>query len=35
MGAYTGNFDKTKSMSLFIKDEKLLQKYNEIWKKSK
>ena len=27
------NFDETKCMSFFIKDEKLLEKYNEIWKK--
>ena len=27
------NFDKTKSMSFLIKGEKLLEKYNEIWKK--
>ena len=31
--AYRRDFDKTKCMSFFIKDEKLLEKYNEIWKK--
>ena len=33
MSAYRRNFDKTKCMSFLIKDEKLLEKYNEIWKK--
>ena len=27
------NFDKTKGMYFLIKDEKLLEKHNEIWKK--
>ena len=27
-------FDKTKCLSILIKDEKLLEKYNEIWKKT-
>ena len=31
--AYRRDFDKTKCMSFMIKDEKLLEKYNEIWKK--
>ena len=31
--AYRRDFDKTKCMSFLIKDEKLLEKYNEIWKK--
>ena len=33
MSEYRRNFDKTKSMSFLIKGEKLLEKYNEIWKK--
>ena len=33
MSAYRRHFDKTKCMSFLIKDEKLLQKYNDIWKK--
>ena len=33
MSAYRKDFGKTKCMSFFIKDEKLLEKYNEIWKK--
>ena len=33
MSAYRKNFDKTKCISFLIKDEKLLKKYNEIWKK--
>ena len=33
MSAYRRDFDKTKCMSFLIKDEKLLEKYNEIWKK--
>ena len=33
MSAYRRDFDKIKCMSFLIKDEKLLQKYNEIWKK--
>ena len=32
MSAYKNDFDKTKCMSFLIKDEKLLEKYNEIWK---
>ena len=33
MSAYRRDFDKTKCMPFLIKDEKLLEKYNEIWKK--
>ena len=33
MSAYRRDFDKTKHMSFLIKDEKLLEKYNEISKK--
>ena len=33
MSAYRRDFDRTKYMSFLIKDEKLLEKYNEIWKK--
>ena len=33
MSAYRRDFDKTKCMSFLIKDEKLLEKYNEVWKK--
>ena len=33
MSAYRRGFDKTKCMYFLIKDEKLLEKYNEIWKK--
>ena len=33
MGAYRGNFDKTKCMSLFIKDEKFGKKINNIIEK--
>ena len=29
------DFDETKYMSLFIKDDDLLEKYNEIWEKVK
>ena len=32
MNAYRRDFDKTKYMSFSIKDEKSLEKYNEIWK---
>ena len=34
MSAYRRDFDKSKCMSFLIKDEKLLEKYHEIWKKS-
>ena len=33
MNAYGRHFDKTICMSFLNKDEKLLEKYNEIWKK--
>ena len=33
MTAYSKDFDKTKCISFLIKDEKLLKKYSEIWKK--
>ena len=33
MSAYRIDFDETKCMSFFIKDDKLLGKYNEIWEK--
>ena len=33
MSAYRRDFDKTKCMSFFNKDEKFLEKSNEIWKK--
>ena len=33
MNAYGRDFDETKCMTFFIKNEKLLAKYNEIWKK--
>ena len=31
MTAYRRDFDKTKYMSFLIKDDKLLEKCNEIW----
>ena len=34
MGAYRRDFDETKYMTFLIKDDELLEKYNEIWKKS-
>ena len=34
LSAYKRNFDKTNCMSFLINDEKLLEKYNEIWKKA-
>ena len=33
MSANRRDFNKTKCMSFLIKDEKLLEKYNEIWRK--
>ena len=33
MSIYRRDFDKTKCVSLLIKNEKLLEKYSEIWKK--
>ena len=35
MSAYRKYFDKTKYISFLIKDDKLLEKYNEIWEKIK
>ena len=35
MSAYRKDFDETKCMSLLIKDDELLEKYNEIWKSVK
>ena len=34
MSAYNKGSDETKYMSLLIKDDELLKKYNEIWEKS-
>ena len=33
MAAYRKDFDENKYMSFLIKDNKLLEKYSEIWKK--
>ena len=33
MNAYRRDFNKTKCISFLRKDEKLLKKHNEIWKK--
>ena len=33
MTAYRKNFDETKYMSFLLKNDKLLEKYNEIWNK--
>ena len=33
MSAYRRDFDKIKYMCFFIKDDELLEKHNEIWKK--
>ena len=33
MSANRRDFNKTKCMCFLIKDEKLLEKYNEIWRK--
>ena len=35
MSAYRRDFDRTKCMSFLIKDEKLLEKFDKIWNKSK
>ena len=35
MTAYRKDFDEIKFMSFLIKDDELLEKYNEIWKKLK
>ena len=34
MSAYNKDFDETKYISFLIKDDELLEKYNEIWEKS-
>ena len=34
MNAYRKDFDETKYMFFFRKDDELLEKYNEIWEKS-
>ena len=34
MRAYRRDFDETKDMSFLIKNDELLQKYNEVWEKS-
>ena len=34
LSAYRRDFDKTRCMSFLIKFEKLLEKYNDIWKKT-
>ena len=33
MCSYRSDFDKTNCVPFLIKDEKLLEKYNKIWKK--
>ena len=33
MSAYRRDFDETKYMYFLIKDDELLEKYNEIWEK--
>ena len=35
MSAYRRDFDDTRYMSILIKDDQLLEKYNEIWEKLK
>ena len=35
ISAYTKDFDETKYISFLIKDNELLEKYNEIWEKVK
>ena len=35
MSAYERDFDETKYMCFLIKDDELLEKYNEIWEKVK
>ena len=34
MIAYRRDFDKTECIYFLLKDEKSLEKYNEVWKKS-
>ena len=35
MNTYRRDFDETKYITLLIKDDGLLEKYNEMWKKVK
>ena len=35
MSAYRKDFDETKYLSFLIKDDELLEKYNEIWEEVK
>ena len=35
MNAYRKDFDETKHLSFFKKDDELLEKYNDIWEKVK
>ena len=35
MNAYRKDFDETKHISFFKKDDELLEKYNDIWEKVK
>ena len=35
MSAYRWDFDETENMSFLIKENELLEKYNEIWEKVK
>ena len=35
MSAYRRNFNETKYISFLIRDDELLEKHNEIWKKVK
>ena len=35
MSRYRKDFDETKYMSFLIKDDELLEKYNQIWEKVK
>ena len=34
MSAYRRDFDETKCISFLIKDDELLERYNEIWEKA-
>ena len=34
MSGYRGDFDETKYISFYIKDDDILEKYKEIWEKS-
>ena len=35
MSAHRRDFDETKNMSFLVKDNELLEKYNEIWNKNR